>query len=146
MKNESGLTDSLSRRSLLGHAVGVAGIIAALGSTGQADAQMQPPGDSGAARVRDSFDFGWKFFKGDAPGAQQPNFADANWKGVDLPHDWSIEGPFSEQPGSAFAFARLPGPWTPKPTGGRPPQPPVPADCAGLGNPSIHFRSSLSSP
>jgi beta-galactosidase len=107
MKNESGLTDSLSRRSLLGHAVGVAGIIAALGSTGQADAQIQPPGDSGAARVRDSFDFGWKFFKGDAPGAQQPNFADANWKGVDLPHDWSIEGPFSEQPGSVSS-AHLP--------------------------------------
>jgi beta-galactosidase len=108
MKNESGLSDSLSRRSLLGHAVGVAGIMAALGSTGQADAQTQPAGDSGAARVRDSFDFGWKFFQGDAPGAHQPNFADANWKGVDLPHDWSIEGPFSEQPGPAFAFALLP--------------------------------------
>ncbi|MGA2275881.1 MAG: glycoside hydrolase family 2 TIM barrel-domain containing protein [Bryobacteraceae bacterium] len=108
MKDESGSKDSLSRRSLLGQAVGAAGILAALGSAGQADAQTQPAGDSGAARVRDSFDFGWKFFKGDAPGAQQPNFADASWRDVDLPHDWSIEGPFSEQPSPAFAFALLP--------------------------------------
>src|SRR5208283_2021799 len=108
MKDESGLSDSLSRRRLLGQAVGVAGVMAALGSTGQADAQMQPSGDTGAARVRDSFDFGWKFFQGDAPSAQQPNFADASWRSVDLPHDWSIEGPFSEQRGSAFAFALLP--------------------------------------
>jgi len=107
MKNASGLMDSLSRRSLLGQAVGVAGIVAALGSKGQADAQTQPAGDSGAARVRDSFDFGWKFFKGDAPGAQQPSFADASWKSVDLPHDWSIEGPFTQQPTSAMS-AHLP--------------------------------------
>ena len=75
--------------------------LAALGSTGQANAQTQPAGGSGAARVRDTFDFGWKFFKGDAPGAQQPNFADASWRDVDLPHDWSIEGPFSDAAGSA---------------------------------------------
>ena len=104
MKNGSGLTDSLSRRSLLGQAVGAAGILSALGSTGQANAQAPP---AGGGRVRDSFDFGWKFFKGDAPGAQQPNFADARWRGLDLPHDWSIEGPFSEQPGSATS-AHLP--------------------------------------
>src|SRR5271157_1250995 len=108
MKNESGLTDSLSRRSLLGQAVGAAGIMAALGSAGQADAQTQPAGASGAARMRDSFDFGWKFFQGDAPGAQQPGFADANWRDVDLPHDWSIEGSFKEQPEPARIAAFLP--------------------------------------
>jgi hypothetical protein len=78
MKKESELSDPLSRRSLLGRAVGAAGIMAALGSTGQADAQMQPADDSGGVRVRDSFDFGWKFFKGNAQGAQQPTFADAS--------------------------------------------------------------------
>jgi len=108
MKTETGLTDALSRRSLLGQAVSAAGIIAALGSTGQADAQTQPAGDSGAARVRDSFDFGWTFFNGDAPGAQQPTFTDASWRSVDLPHDWSIEGPFREEPEPARIAASLP--------------------------------------
>ena len=56
-----------------------------------------PPMEAGLmTRVRDSFDFGWKFFKGDEKGAQQPDFADDSWREVDLPHDWSIEGPFSE--------------------------------------------------
>jgi len=87
MKHES--IQSLSRRSLLGQAVGAAAWAAA--------AQAQPGGENSAPRTRDTFDFGWKFFRGDAPGAQQPDFADAPWRSVDLPHDWSIEGPFSEQ-------------------------------------------------
>ncbi|HTX38938.1 MAG TPA: beta-galactosidase GalB [Bryobacteraceae bacterium] len=41
-----------------------------------------------------SFDDGWRFFKGQAPGAEQPDFQDAAWKPVRLPHDWAIEGPF----------------------------------------------------
>jgi beta-galactosidase len=97
MKNENEATNSLTRRSLLGQAVGAAGILSALESTGQANAQAPPAGGGrGGARIRDSFDFGWKFFKGDAQGAQQPDFADASWKDVDLPHDFSIEGPFSQ--------------------------------------------------
>jgi len=100
MKNENGLTGSLSRRSLLGQAVGAAGMLSALGFTDQANAQAPPAGGRMGGRVRDSFDFGWKFFKGDAPGAQQPNFADGSWRDLDLPHDWSIEGPFREEPGS----------------------------------------------
>ncbi|HEY1221296.1 MAG: sugar-binding domain-containing protein [Bryobacteraceae bacterium] len=80
--------------------------MSALQSAGTSNAQT-PPGGDGRVRVRDSFDFDWKFFKGDAPGAQQPAFDDANWRGLDLPHDWSIEGPFAEQPGSA-TFAHLP--------------------------------------
>jgi beta-galactosidase len=87
MKNETGYP---TRRSLLGQAVGAAGIVSVL-----AQAQA-PPAGRGGPRVRDSFDFGWKFFRGDAPGAQQPDFTDTSWKDVDLPHDFSIEGPFSE--------------------------------------------------
>jgi len=99
MKDENGITDSLSRRSLLGRGVGAAGMVSALGSTGQANAQAPAPparGGVGGVARRSSFDFGWKFFKGDAPGAQQPNFADTSWRDVDLPHDWSIEGPFTK--------------------------------------------------
>ena len=47
-------------------------------------------------------DFGWKFHRGDAAGAEQVAFDDAAWRGLDVPHDWSIEpdpsakGPKSE--------------------------------------------------
>src|SRR2546427_3444133 len=44
-----------------------------------------------------SFDHGWRFHLGDVPGAQDPAFADSGWRTLDLPHDWSIEGEFSEQ-------------------------------------------------
>ncbi|UOQ77552.1 DUF4982 domain-containing protein [Hymenobacter sp. 5516J-16] len=37
----------------------------------------------------------WKFAKGDQPAAQQPNFKDAKWQTVSVPHDWAIYGPFS---------------------------------------------------
>ena len=41
-------------------------------------------------------DRAWLFNKGDASGADQATFADAGWRTVNLPHDWAIEGPFSE--------------------------------------------------
>jgi beta-galactosidase len=41
-----------------------------------------------------SFNEGWRFFKGDAPGAEAPKFADSQWTQLRLPHDWAIEGPF----------------------------------------------------
>src|SRR5258708_28836530 len=45
---------------------------------------------------RRNFDAGWKFFLGDDSVAKAPGFNDAGWRMVDLPHDWSIEGEFSE--------------------------------------------------
>jgi len=63
---------------------------------------------SDETRSRDSFDFGWKFLKGDAEGAQMPGFADAGWRDVDLPHDWSIEGTFGENEASGGNGAYLP--------------------------------------
>jgi beta-galactosidase len=85
--------DAMTRRGLLGRALGAAALVSALDSAGQLVAQAP----EAPARIRDSFDFGWKFFKGDASGAQQPDFTDAPWRSLDLPHDWSIEGPFSEK-------------------------------------------------
>ncbi len=37
------------------------------------------------------FDAGWKFHRGGADRAEQPEFDDAAWRTIDLPHDWSIE-------------------------------------------------------
>lgn len=36
----------------------------------------------------------WKFTKGDPKNAQAIDFNDADWKTVQIPHDWAIEGPF----------------------------------------------------
>jgi beta-galactosidase len=37
------------------------------------------------------FDDGWRFFRGDASGAERPGFDDGGWRTLDLPHDWSVE-------------------------------------------------------
>jgi len=38
------------------------------------------------------FDSNWKFFLGDPPAVSTVDFDDKNWRNLDLPHDWSIEG------------------------------------------------------
>lgn len=42
------------------------------------------------------FDSNWLFLQADATNAEQNNFADSSWRKLDVPHDWSIAGPFSE--------------------------------------------------
>ena len=49
---------------------------------------------SGSPRQRLLMDYGWTFTTGDAVGAEAPSFDDSAWRIVDLPHDWSIEGPY----------------------------------------------------
>ena len=49
----------------------------------------------------------WQFHKGDIPNAEKGNVPDSLWRTLDLPHDWSIEGPFSNQWASGTGF--LPG-------------------------------------
>ena len=44
-----------------------------------------------------SFNFDWKFKKGDHPGAEHVEYKEDGWREVQVPHDWSIEGPFSEE-------------------------------------------------
>ena len=43
------------------------------------------------------FDFDWKFKLGDAPEARAKDFNDQDWRTLDLPHDWSIEGKISPE-------------------------------------------------
>ncbi len=51
------------------------------------------------------FDFDWLFRKGDFPTAMLPTFNDSyGWQKVNLPHDWSIEGPFSAEFGSGNGY------------------------------------------
>ena len=44
------------------------------------------------------FDTGWHFHLGDDPAARQPGFDDTSWRTLDVPHDWSIEGPVNPPP------------------------------------------------
>ncbi len=48
-------------------------------------------------RITESFDNNWRFLKSDAQGAERPDFNDGAWRTLDVPHDWSIEGPFDEK-------------------------------------------------
>jgi beta-galactosidase len=43
-------------------------------------------------RLELAADAGWRFLLGDPSGAEARDFADASWRNVNLPHDWSIEG------------------------------------------------------
>jgi len=60
------------------------------------------------ARRTSSFDSDWRFLKGDAAGAEQPEFNDDAWRKLDVPHDWSIEGPFDENNPTGGAGGFLP--------------------------------------
>jgi beta-galactosidase len=53
-----------------------------------------------AQRQRLSMDPGWRFVLGDPAGAERSKFDDRQWRRLDLPHDWSIEGsPRQDAPG-----------------------------------------------
>jgi len=49
----------------------------------------------------------WKFYKGDPAEAAAPDFDDSRWRALHLPHDWSVEGPYSPHWASATGY--LPG-------------------------------------
>jgi beta-galactosidase len=47
-------------------------------------------------RIITNFDSDWKFFRGDSLNAFKSGFNDKDWRLLELPHDWSIEGTVSE--------------------------------------------------
>ncbi len=53
------------------------------------------------------FNSDWKFFLGKSDSAQNPDFNDADWRSVDLPHDFSIEQNFTSSGEAESGF--LPG-------------------------------------
>ncbi len=50
------------------------------------------------------FNDGWKFYKGDIANGDRSNLNEEDWRNVELPHDWSIEGPFAEIWASATGY------------------------------------------
>src|SRR5258708_36103592 len=54
----------------------------------------KPPTLAISGERRISLNEGWRFHKGEAQGAENPQFDDSQWAAVRLPHDWAIDGPF----------------------------------------------------
>ncbi|MEQ8239501.1 MAG: beta-galactosidase GalB [Cyclobacteriaceae bacterium] len=59
-------------------------------------------------RLVTDFNEGWKFKLGDDSLASTPDYEDAKWRLLNLPHDWSIEGDFSEDHETRQAGGALP--------------------------------------
>lgn len=61
------------------------------------------------ARSKLNFDKDWKFQLGDTIGAESVQFDDSSWRKLNIPHDWSIEGAFSEKNPASPGGGALPG-------------------------------------
>jgi beta-galactosidase len=72
---------------------------------GDAGLHTHAQGLSPAARIVRNADPDWRFSRGDFSGAAMSAFDDAGWTRVDLPHDWSADGPFSAEFGSGNGYA-----------------------------------------
>jgi beta-galactosidase len=59
-------------------------------------------------RIRESIDFDWTFHLGDVPDAEQPGYDDSDWRTLDLPHDWTIEGDYAQDNPTGWEGAFLP--------------------------------------
>lgn len=55
------------------------------------------------------FNSTWQFHPGDIAGGESPDFDDSNWRMLDVPHDWSIEGTFSDTNKATPGGGALPG-------------------------------------
>ena len=59
-------------------------------------------------RIIEDFNFDWHFKLGNHPEAIKQEFKDTDWRTLNLPHDWSIEGNFSETNPAKAAGGALP--------------------------------------
>ncbi|MGD2094988.1 MAG: glycoside hydrolase family 2 TIM barrel-domain containing protein, partial [Phycisphaerales bacterium] len=62
----------------------------------------------GQTRQNLSMDFDWKFKLGDHKGAEAADFDDSDWRELNLPHDWSIEGPYDRNAPTGGSGGYLP--------------------------------------
>ena len=68
-----------------------------------------PPAAAQRERATLPLDRAWRFHLGDVPGAQEGTFDDSGWRTLNLPHDWSIEGEFSDTNPAGAGGGALPG-------------------------------------
>jgi beta-galactosidase len=105
----------VTRREALQGMVGVAAaaMLPATGSAERAQKGAIPwPADAPANPLRmQPFNDEWRFHRGDTPGAEAETFDDANWRSLDVPHDWSIEdlpAAADDAPGSIWGAGSTP--------------------------------------
>jgi beta-galactosidase len=101
-------TTLVTRRELLCQAARGAAALSVLSPWSGSAQALLAPATAELRRTRESFDFGWRFARGDPAGAERPGFHDSEWRELDLPHDWSIEGPYSETEPAAGPGGYLP--------------------------------------
>lgn len=73
-----------NRRQILMTTAGAAALMASPAAASKASLQT-------AWRSSQSFDLGWRFYRGTGEGFEAKAFNDSGWRALDLPHDWSIE-------------------------------------------------------
>ena len=61
------------------------------------------------ARISENFNEGWFFKLGDEARASAVDYDDTGWRMLNLPHDWSVEGSFSEKNPATAGGGALPG-------------------------------------
>lgn len=66
-------------------------------------------GSSSSPRTKESFNHNWKFHLGDVPTAYETAYSDTDWRTLQLPHDWAIEGEFSADNPAGPGGGALPG-------------------------------------
>lgn len=69
---------------------------------------LSASGIQATARSIISLDPDWSFHQGELTGAEKIDFDDSNWRKLDIPHDWSIEGPFDEKAATTGSGGWLP--------------------------------------
>ena len=58
----------------------------------------------GASTREQNFDDNWKFYLGDASGAESNGYDDSSWRTVNLPHDYSIEQGYTKNGEAESAY------------------------------------------
>lgn len=59
-------------------------------------------------RLKEDFDFDWKFILADESGYAVQNYNDSEWSDIQLPHDWNITQDFDRNARGAGSVAYLP--------------------------------------
>ena len=60
-------------------------------------------------RIHKKLNMKWKFHKGELNNAQATDYDNSNWRIINLPHDWAIEGPFDKNVFYGGGFLPYPG-------------------------------------
>ncbi|SFL44960.1 protein of unknown function [Gracilibacillus orientalis] len=59
---------------------------------------------SNKTRIVRNLNLNWKFHRGDEPKAWYKGHDDSGWRDITLPHDWSVEEPFSKEHSSGSGY------------------------------------------